>query len=100
MFKVSCIQLKSNNNIYDNLRKTRKYIIKAVNQKTDFILTPEASSLFSLTRKELFLKCTSMSKDSYLKEIKKQAKLYKKWILIGSLIIKIGKTRFQFAVMT
>ena len=50
MFKVSCIQLKSNNNIYDNLRKTRKYIIKAVNQKTDFILTPEVSSLFSLNK--------------------------------------------------
>ena len=93
MFRVSCIQLRSNNDIKYNLSKTKSLIRKAVRQKTDFILTPEASSLFSLTRKELFLKCTSMSKDSYLKEIKKQAKLYKKWILIGSLIIKIGKTK-------
>ena len=48
MFRVSCIQLRSNNNIHDNLKKTQKLIIKAVNQKTDLILTPEVSSLFSL----------------------------------------------------
>ena len=93
MFKVSCIQLKSNNNIYDNLRKTRKYIIEAVNQKTDFILTPEVSSLFSLNKENLLKVCTSMRKDLYLNEIKKLAKRYKKWILIGSLIIKTSKNK-------
>ena len=53
MFRVSCIQLKSNNNINHNLKKTEKLIIKAVKQKTDFILTPEVSSLFSLDKKQL-----------------------------------------------
>ena len=53
MFRVSCIQLKSNNNINNNIKKTEKLIIKAVKQKTDFILTPEASSLFSLDKKQL-----------------------------------------------
>ena len=51
MFRVSCIQLKSNNNIITNLKKTKKLIIKAVNQKSDLILTPEVSSLFSLNKK-------------------------------------------------
>ena len=46
MFRVSCIQLRSNNNISDNIKKTEKLVIKAVKQKTDFILTPEASSIF------------------------------------------------------
>ena len=41
MFRVSCIQLRSNNNIHYNLKKTEKLIIKAVKQRTDFILTPE-----------------------------------------------------------
>ena len=40
MFRVSCIQLRSNNNIIDNLKKTEKLILKAIIQKTDFILTP------------------------------------------------------------
>jgi deaminated glutathione amidase len=93
MFRVSCIQLKSNNDIYFNLKKTEKFIIKAVKQKTDFILTPEVSSLFSLNKKQLLKACKSMKEDFYLKGIKKLAKRYKKWILIGSLIIKISKNK-------
>ena len=46
MFRVSCIQLRSNDNIYQNLKKTKKLILRAVKQKADFILTPEVSSLF------------------------------------------------------
>ena len=50
MFRVSCIQLRSTNNFHQNLKKTEKLIIKAVKQKTDFIITPEVSSLFSLKK--------------------------------------------------
>ena len=91
MFRVSCIQLKSNNNIHHNLNRTTKLIIKAVGQKTDLIITPEVSSHFSLNKKELLKVCTSMKKDIYLNGIRKLAKKYKKWILIGSLIIKLSK---------
>ena len=93
MFKVSCLQLKSNNNIIYNLEKTINLIKKAVKQKADFILTPEVSSLFSLNKKELLEICTSMKKDTYLQGIRQQAKKYKKWILIGSLIIKVSKNK-------
>ena len=93
MFRVSCIQLKSNNNILQNLKKTEKLISKAVKQKSDFILTPEISSLFSLNKKQLLKICKSMKEDIYLNGIKKLAKKYKKWILIGSLIIKISKNK-------
>ena len=84
MFRVSCIQLKSNNNILHNLKKTEKFITKAVKQKSDFILTPEISSLFSLDKKQLLKICKSMKGDIYLNGIKKLAKKYKKWILVGS----------------
>ena len=93
MFRVSCIQLRSNNNIEYNLKRTEKFIIKAVNQKTDFILTPEVSSLFSLNKKQLLKICKSMNDDIYLNGIRNLAKKYKKWILIGSLIIKISKNK-------
>ena len=53
MFRVSCIQLKSNNNIKANFIKTEKLIKRAVNQKADFILTQEVSSIFSLNKKQL-----------------------------------------------
>jgi deaminated glutathione amidase len=93
MFRVSCIQLKSNDNIYYNLKRTEKYIIRSVEQKTDFILTPEVSSLFSLNKKQLLKNCRSMNEDIYLKGIKRLAKKYKKWILVGSLIIKISRNK-------
>jgi deaminated glutathione amidase len=93
MFRVSCIQLKSNNNIITNLKKTKKLIIKAVNQKSDLILTPEVSSLFSLNKKQLLKICRPMNEDIYLNGIRNLAKKYKKWILVGSLIIKVEKNK-------
>ena len=93
MFRVSCIQLRSNDNIHYNLKKTEKLIHKAIRQKADFILTPEVSSAFSLNKKKLLKICRPMNKDIYLTGIRKLAKKYKKWILIGSLIIKVGKTK-------
>ena len=65
MFRVSCIQLKSNNNINFNLKKTEKLILKAIKQKADLILTPEVSSLFSLNKSQLLKICTSMKNDIY-----------------------------------
>jgi len=93
MFRVSCIQLNSNNNIVQNLKKTEKLIKKAVKQKTDFIITPEVSSLFSLNKKQLLKICKPMKEDIYLNGIKALAKKNKKWILIGSLIIKLSKNK-------
>ena len=66
MFRVSCIQLKSNDNIYHNLKRTEKLINIAVKQKADFILTPEASSTFSLNKKKLLKICRPMNQDIYL----------------------------------
>ena len=99
MFRVSCIQLRSNNKIHQNLKKTEKLIIKAVKQKTDFIITPEVSSLFSLNKKQLIKVCKSMTEDIYLNGIKVLAKKYKKWILIGSLIIKNKKKLLNRSVL-
>jgi predicted amidohydrolase len=93
MFRVSCIQLKSNNNILHNLKKTEELIFKAVKQKTDFILTPEISSVFSLEKKKLLKISKFMKEDIYLNGIKKLAKKYKKWILVGSLIAKVSKNK-------
>ena len=46
MFRVSCIQLCSSDNVEHNLKKTKQLILKAVKQKANFILTPEVSSKF------------------------------------------------------
>ena len=82
MIRVSCIQLCSSDNVKHNLEKTKRLVLKAIKQKTNFILTPEVSSKISLDRKKLLKTATSMNRDYYLKGIKNLAKKYKKWILI------------------
>ena len=93
MFRVSCLQMRSSDNINKNIITARRLIIKAVKQKSDFILTPEMSSIFSLNKKKLLKTCSNMKDDLYLKEIQELAKKYKKWILIGSIAIKISKKK-------
>ena len=86
--RVSCIQICSGKDIRKNLNFSKQLILKAIKQKSDFIITPETSSLFGLNKKKLSQNATSMQKDFYLIGIKKIAKQYKKWILVGSAIIK------------
>ena len=87
MFKVSCIQICSGKDIKKNLSISKKLILKAIKQKSDFIITPETSSLFGLSKKELLTRATSMNKDIYLKGIREIAKKYRKWILT-SVVVK------------
>tara|TARA_B110000971_G_C19629722_1_gene328594 strand:+ start:96 stop:353 length:258 start_codon:yes stop_codon:yes gene_type:complete len=83
--------MRSSNDIFKNIKTTKRLINIAINQKTDFILTPEVSSFFSLNIKELLHQITYMKDDLYLKAIMKLAKKYKKWILVGSIVTRISK---------
>ena len=99
MFRVSCIQMCSSDCIQNNLKRTEKLIKRAVSQKANLIITPEVSSKFSLNKKRLLEVATTMKKDSYLLGIRRLAKKYKKWILIGSLIIKNKKKLLNRSVL-
>jgi predicted amidohydrolase len=99
MFRVSCIQLCSSDCIKSNLQRSERLIKKAVSQKANLIITPEVSSKFSLNKKKLLEVATTMNNDSYLLGIKKLARKYKKWILIGSLIIKNKKKLLNRSVL-
>ena len=99
MFRVSCIQLCSSDCIKSNLQRSERLIKKAVSQKANLIITPEVSSKFSLNKKKLLQVATTMNKDSYLLGIKRLAKKYKKWILIGSLIIRNKKKLLNRSVL-
>jgi predicted amidohydrolase len=88
MFKVACIQFCSGKNVNKNFKISKNLILKAIRQNSDLIITPETSSLFGLNKKELMKVANSMNNDFYLLEIRKIAKKYKKWILVGSVIVK------------
>ena len=93
MFKVSCIQICSGKDIKKNLANSKKLILKAIEQKSDFIITPESSSLFGLSKKLLLQTATIMEKDIYLKSIIELAKTYKKWILTCVVIKEKNKIK-------
>ena len=99
MFRVSCIQLCSSNDVAYNLKRTINLFNVALKHKTDFILTPEVSSKITLDKKKLLKTATTMEKDIYLKEMKNFAKKYKKWLLIGSVILKIKKKLLNRSVL-
>ena len=99
MLRVSCIQLCSSDCIKSNLERSERLIKKAVSQKANLIITPEVSSKFSLNKKKLLEVATTINNDSYLLGIKKLARKYKKWILIGSLIIKNKKKLLNRSVL-
>ena len=88
MFKVSCIQLCTSNDVEYNLKRTKKFFLQAVRQKTNFVLTPEVSSKISLNKKLLLKSASSMEKDIYLKE--------KSFSFEPEITIKLAKKKFKF----
>ena len=93
MFKVTCIQICSGKDIKKNLSISKKLILKAIKQKSDFIITPETSSLFGLNKKKLLEVATAMEKDIYLNGLQKLANQYKKWILTCIIIKEKNKIK-------
>ena len=89
--KVACIQLSSSEDYYKNTKDVLKYINIAISKKSDLIITPETSSIISDDKKKLFKFSYEMKSDPLIKDVKKIAKNKKKWIMIGSLPIKVGK---------
>ena len=88
--KVACIQLSSTENYNKNCKEILKYINIAISKKTDFIITPETSSIITENKKKLFKFSYEMKNDPLIQNVKKIAKNKKKWIMIGSLPIKSG----------
>ena len=89
--KVACIQLSSGENYKKNCLDIIKLIFKAIKQKADLIITPETSSIMTIDKKRLFKFSFEMHKDPLLKDLKKISQIHKKWILVGSLSIRVGK---------
>ena len=85
---VSCIQFCADKSIKKNLHITKKLFFKAIKKGADLIITPENSSIFGANKSQINKQVLSMSKDLYICEIKKLAKKYRKWVLIGSAIVK------------
>ena len=86
--RVACIQLSSGENYNRNYKQIISYILQAIKNKADLIITPETTSLITSDKKILINNSYKMNKDPLIKEIRNISKKKRKWILIGSLPIK------------
>ena len=91
MFRVSCIQFTSGKDVKENLKKILNIIHECIKERSDLIITPENTSIMSSDKKELLSKLNVMEDDIFLKEFKRVCKLNRKWIILGSIIVKISK---------
>lgn len=89
--KIACIQLSTGENYQKNIYDILKFVNQAIKQKSDLIITPETSSIITINRTKLFKYSFEMEKDPLVNLLKKISKIKKKWILIGSLPIKVKK---------
>ena len=94
-FKVACIQLNTKQCLNRNLNHLINYIHKAIEKKTELIITPETSNIMSLKKRNLLEVIKPEEEDIFLKSIKKISKKNKIWILIGSLVILDKKNKIR-----
>lgn len=88
--KIACIQLSSTKNYIRNINDIINYVNQAIKNKSDLIITPETSSIMTDNKSDLFKFSYEMKKDPLIKKLSFISKSKKKWILIGSLSIKVG----------
>ena len=91
MFKVSCVQFTSGKDVKENLKKILNIICECIKERSDLIITPECTSIMSSDKKELLSKLNVMEDDIFLQEFKRVCKSNRKWIILGSIIVKISK---------
>ncbi len=88
-FTAACIQLNTTNNMDINIKTASGFIREAASRGADFIALPENAAFMSAAPEELFANSWFGNEHPALLAFSKVAKQYRKWLLIGSLAIKL-----------
>lgn len=89
-FIAACVQLNSGNNMNANIQTASNLIKEAIAQGADFISLPENAIFMSATPEELFANAYFTEEHPALKAFSELAKQYGKWLLIGSIAVKLN----------
>lgn len=92
-FRAACIQMTSGVDMDANVEAASSLIRQAATAGADFIATPEVTHLMVLKTRELFSKIYSQADDPGLKAFQALAAELDKWLLIGSLAIRLSDTK-------
>jgi len=92
-FRAACIQMTSGVEVDANVEAASALIREAAAAGADFIATPEVTHLMVMKTKELFSKIHLQADDPGLAAFQALAADLEKWLLIGSLAIRISEDK-------
>src|SRR5450631_956420 len=89
-FKAACVQLRSSDDVADNIRQTAALVREAAAQGAFFIATPENTTLMAPDGGAKLAHSFDEAHDLALPVFAALAKELNIWLLIGSLPIKVS----------
>lgn len=92
-FRAACIQLRSSDDIAENIRTASALIREAKKQGVDFIATPENTALMAPDGGAKIEKSFAENDDPALAAFRALAEELDIWLLVGSLAIKVSETK-------
>ena len=92
-FKAACVQLRSSDDVAENIRETVRLVREAAAQGAAFIATPENTTLMAPDGAAKLAKSHDEAHDPALPVFSALAKELQIWLLIGSLAIKVNDTK-------
>src|SRR5471032_1450374 len=92
-FKAACVQLRSSDDVAENIRETVSLVREAAARGATFIATPENTTLMAPDAGAKLASSFDEAHDPALPVFSALAKELKVWLLIGSLAIKVSDTK-------
>jgi predicted amidohydrolase len=92
-FKAACVQLRSTDDVAENIRDTVRWVREAAARGATFIATPENTTLMAPDGGAKLAQSFDEAHDPALPVFSALAKELKVWILIGSLAIKVSQAK-------
>jgi len=92
-FRAACVQLRSTDDVAENIRDTVRWVREAAARGAAFIATPENTTLMAPDGGAKLAHSFDEAHDPALPVFSALARELKVWILIGSLAIKVSDTK-------
>ena len=92
-FKAACVQLRSSDDVAENISETSRLVREAASLGAQFIATPENTTLMAPDGGAKLARSYDEADDPALPVFSALARDLKLWLLIGSLAIKVSDTK-------
>ena len=92
-FRAACVQLRSSDDVQENIRVTSELIREAHAKGANFVATPENTTLTAPDGGAKLVKSFPEDRDPALPEFRALAEELGLWLLVGSLAIKVSEKK-------